>query len=89
MARRRQQHGAGCSIEQLHAEFLFEIFDLRTQRRLRHAQSLRRAPEVQCLRHRHEIAQMSQFHNNLYLLIIKTYQCACKFVLGKIPFSLH
>jgi hypothetical protein len=58
----RQGHGARGPLQEAHVEFLLQGLDLGAQCRLRKPQTLGGAAEVQFLRHRHKIAQMSQFH---------------------------
>jgi hypothetical protein len=70
LTRGGEQHGARSALEQPDAQLLFQSLYLRTQRGLRHPQSFCRTAKIQLLRHRHKIAQMSQFHNNLILLIL-------------------
>ena len=49
-------------FEQARPEFVLERPNLQGQRRLGHVQTLGRTTEMQFLGHRHEIAQVSQFH---------------------------
>ncbi len=46
------------SLEQLQAEFLFQVLDLHRERRLRHGAVLSRQSEMAGLRHRAEIAEL-------------------------------
>jgi hypothetical protein len=59
----RQAHIPSASIEQLRAHLMFEQLNLSAQRRLRHVQACRRAPEVQFLRNDHEAAQMAELEH--------------------------
>jgi hypothetical protein len=51
-----------CAIEKLHADFLFEIFDLAGKRRLREMQLLRAFRKAKCVRDRHKVSKVTQFH---------------------------
>jgi hypothetical protein len=50
------------AIKQFHAEFVFEVVDLPTQRRLGDAELLCRFGEVQNFSHGGEVSEVSQFH---------------------------
>ena len=50
------------AVEQPHAELGLELADLLADRRLRHVQALRGAAEMQLLRDRDEVPQVSQLH---------------------------
>ena len=50
----RQRDLACCALEQRHTELALQLLDRAGQRRLRHAEPLGRAPEVQLFRDRHE-----------------------------------
>ena len=56
-----QRHPAAVAQEQAHVHFAFELADLLAQWRLRHAQPLGRAAEVQLVGDGDEIAQMAEF----------------------------
>ena len=51
-------------VEQPDAELLLELADLLADRGLRHVQALRRAAEVQLLRDRDEVPQVTEFHGD-------------------------
>ena len=55
-------HAPAGAHEQLGAQFLFQLGDLQTQRRLRDMQALRGACEAQLFRQGDEVTQMAQFH---------------------------
>ncbi|MCC5805850.1 MAG: GlsB/YeaQ/YmgE family stress response membrane protein [Opitutales bacterium] len=50
------------AVKQAHAEFLFEILDLARERRLGQAQPFSSPREIQFLRDRHKIPQVTQLH---------------------------
>jgi len=55
-------------LQQLRAEFVFEILDLPAERGLGHAQLLRGLGEVLLLGHGEKITEVSQFHAADYAL---------------------
>jgi hypothetical protein len=61
-AGRSKLHAPLSANEKRHADLPLQILDLLAKRGLGGVQALRRAGEVQLLRHSDEIAQMSQFH---------------------------
>ena len=61
-SRIRERHVMTAPLEQRHADVPFELSYLLAQGGLRCVQPGGRAREVQFLRHRHEVAQMPQFH---------------------------
>src|SRR4051812_24003838 len=72
------EHGSarGCerdlplgAVEEPHAQFLLELANLLTDRRLRHMETLCRSAEVQLLGNRDEVPQMTQFHSRSSLTI--------------------
>jgi len=48
--------------ENREADFVFELADLPTERRLRHVQPIRRPAEVQLVCNRQQIPEMSELH---------------------------
>src|SRR5436309_2405526 len=69
-SRRGQANAATRPREQLRSELGLERLDLSRQRRLRHVESRRGAPEVERLRDRNEITKLAKLHR--YLLSIDT-----------------
>src|SRR6185436_19997079 len=61
-SRRGELHAARDTLEQWTADLALQVEDLTAQGRLRDPQSLGRAPEVQLLGHRDEIAEMPKLH---------------------------
>ena len=59
-----QRHVMTAAIEQRHADRFLELPDLLAERRLRGVQACSRAREAQLVGHRHEIAQVSEFHGS-------------------------
>ena len=55
--RGRQRHRSRRAVDELHAEFVLELLDLPTERRLCHMQTLGGPPEVQFLRDGDEAGQ--------------------------------
>ena len=68
----REPHPAAIAVEQLHADFGFQIPDLIAQRRLRDAQSLRGLAEAQLFRDGYEVTNVPQLHPAA--VIRKSYQ---------------
>jgi len=64
-ARIGQPNRLGRAFEQGKSNFVFQIADLSAKRRLRDMQLQRCARDVFHLGHRHEIAQVPQFHGPL------------------------
>ncbi|KOQ36381.1 hypothetical protein ABW37_27645 [Achromobacter xylosoxidans] len=72
MARVAQEAAAGgaqfdlaaAALEQRHAQVLLQQLDLARQRRLRHAQALGGAAEVQFLGHGDEAFELAEFHRS-------------------------
>src|ERR1700722_5045282 len=75
----RQFDRPGGAVEEPGAEFVFEAFDLGTERRLGEVEAFSGAPEAQFLSHSDKIAEMPQFHVLIYII----YQSACKHILVK------
>ena len=67
LARLGQHHAVVLADEEREAELLLELLDLAAERRLRDVEPFGRAPEVQLLGDRYEIAKMSQLHPWRYL----------------------
>ncbi len=58
-----QRDPAAAAFEQAHAQQVLQRTDLLAERRLRHAEILCRAPEMQLVGDGDEIAQMAKFHD--------------------------
>ena len=63
-ASHRQLYRSIAAVEELHAEFLFQIVNLLAERRLGHRETLGCAAKIKLLGHRHKVAQMSKLHKN-------------------------
>jgi len=61
----RQPHPPLVAIEQLDLDLFLELFDLLTERGLRHVESLGGAPEIQLFRDGNEVPQVTQLHADL------------------------
>src|SRR5437868_13204198 len=57
-----KNHRARQSIEQLLVQFLFQLMDLLTERRLRDMLALRRVGEATLLRDRNKVPELMNFH---------------------------
>ena len=49
-------------VKELHLQLVFELTDLVAERRLAEIQAFRGAPEVQGIRHRHDVPEVPQLH---------------------------
>ncbi|HEU5312420.1 MAG TPA: hypothetical protein VFU08_01255, partial [Candidatus Udaeobacter sp.] len=59
-----------CAIEKPHADFLFEIFDLAGERGLRKMQLFRAFCKAKCVRDRHKVSKVTQFHTVAASIVI-------------------
>jgi hypothetical protein len=58
----REDYAARTAFEKVNADFVFQILDSSTQRRLRDAQEGRRFREIQRFSNSQEISQVPEFH---------------------------
>jgi hypothetical protein len=66
LARRRKLHRPGVALEEFQPQPRLELADLAAERRLRDVQALGRAPEVELLGDRHEVAHLPQVEPGIH-----------------------
>src|SRR5262249_22541050 len=67
LTRRRHQHVVLAPLEELHAEFVFELLHCEAERRLADEPLLRGTAEMHFARHRHDVTEFLERHSEVLI----------------------